>query len=445
MAGDQEAPRRREGRPHIIPPAPGWRVDAQGRPEGWPVLDDVDGALGLTLWRALRAVWTWVDTPPERRAGLSREPTREVRERLAYAAAEAPELADAFGTFGLLASAADVLNGAQVADACSLVHAWAETRGLTETAVHFAEAAARADEEDASRANLAGRTCRRAALAERASMWFARAFGIALRGQNSGEMIRALLGYGTLMKELGRHEDARRIFERAARRAARTGRRRQAAEAQHDLMTLAVERGTYEQAEEHLRQALQLYPVHHPRVPALAFDWGFLLVRLGRHAEALPLLERVGSLITRPEDRTLVWSVIARAAAGAGYSLRHDEITEHSFPAAGIHAEYAAGALYNLAEAAVLLGHWERGERLAKAALELAAARNDAEVERVALGLSARIARRERSRAEGANAATEQSRALTRRLVMRLGRWKNPTPRTSEVYARESQGLASSF
>ncbi|HEX8362589.1 MAG TPA: tetratricopeptide repeat protein [Longimicrobium sp.] len=438
MAEDQEAPRRREGRPHIIPPAPGWRVDAQGRPEGWPVLDDVDGALGLTLWRALRAVWTWVDTPPERRGGLSQEPTREVRERFAYAALEAPELESAFGTFALLVRAANVLDGTVLAEACAVVHTWAEARGLTETAVHFAEASARADEEDAYRANLAGRTCRRAGLNDRASMWFARAFGVALRARNSGETIRALLGYGALMKELGRHDEARRLFLRAARRAARTGRRRQAAEAQHDLMTLAVERGTYEQAEDHLRQALRLYPARHPRLPALAFDWGFLLVRLGLHSEALPLLERLGPLIQRPEDQTLVWSVTARAAAGAGHVGRHDELAERVFPAAGLHAEYAAGALYNLAEAAVSLGRWERAEILVEAALELARARNDAEVERVALDLCGRIARREVPAHSRSGAGTEPSRALSRRLAARLARWKALTHRSAVPHSRET-------
>lgn len=45
--------------------APGERMDGRDRAEGWPVLEDVDGALALTLWRALRVVD--VDTPPERR------------------------------------------------------------------------------------------------------------------------------------------------------------------------------------------------------------------------------------------------------------------------------------------------------------------------------------------------------------------------------------------
>ena len=44
MAELEVAPRGREGRPHIIAPAPGWTV-----------LVEVDGALGLSLWRALRS------------------------------------------------------------------------------------------------------------------------------------------------------------------------------------------------------------------------------------------------------------------------------------------------------------------------------------------------------------------------------------------------------
>lgn len=57
-----------------------------------------------------------------------------------------------------------------------------------------------------------------------------------------------------MMKDVGNFEEARRAFERAARRAIR----REAAEACHDLFAIALELGQYRLAERHLRKALSL-------------------------------------------------------------------------------------------------------------------------------------------------------------------------------------------
>ncbi|HEX8830633.1 MAG TPA: tetratricopeptide repeat protein [Longimicrobium sp.] len=428
MAEDTGAPRRREGRPHIIPPAPGWRVDAQGRPEGWPVLDDVDGALGLTLWRALRAVWTWVDTPPERRGGLSQEPTREVRERFAYAAMEAPELESAFGTFAMLARAADMLDGTRVAEACHVVHIWADARGLTETAVHFAEAAARADADDALRANLAGRTCRRAGLNDRSAAWFLRAFRLAVRTRSRREAIRALLGYGALLKELGRHVEARTVFQRAARRAERTGRRRQAAEAYHDLLTIAAEIGTIQEAAAHFRQALRLYPSRHPYLPSLAHDFAWLLVRLHHYSAAVPLLDLVLTRTPRPAVETVVLATLARAAACTGKVARFQEVEPRVLQLARMHDEFAPAAFIHLAEGARAFRDWGKAERYATAAIEAAHRREQSLVESDALSLLGQVARQEPSPREQPVPEPEVVRALTRRIAVRLQNWKPSRP-----------------
>jgi tetratricopeptide (TPR) repeat protein len=426
MAEDQEAPRKREGRPHIIPPAPGWRVDAKGRPEGWPVLDDVEGALGLTLWRALRGVWTWVDTPPERRGGLSQEPTREVRERSAFAAAEAPELADAFGTFALLARAANVLDGTQVAEACYAVHTWAEVRGLTQTAVHFAEAAARADEEDASRANLAGRMCRRAALNDRSSAWFVRAFRLAVRAGRRREALRALLGYGALLKKLGQYAEARKIFAKAARRALRHGRRRQAAEAHHDLLTIEAEVGTLTSAVAHAFRALHLYPRQHAYLPALAHELGYLLVRLGHYSTAIPLLEMATPRAPRPAVAALEWSSLAWAAAGAGRRFRYDEAERRALQLVSLHDEFAPAVMLHLSEGARRLRDWERAERYAFHAAEAARSMDDIVLAEEASDLLKVIEERTSSAPDTIPPEIERIENFTSRLAARLRSWKAP-------------------
>lgn len=424
MAKDAAATQKRKGRPHVIPPPPGWRVDAQGRPEGWPVLDDVDGALGLTLWRALRAVWTWVDTPPERRAGLSREPTREVRERLALACAEAPELASAFNLFALLARTASSPDRVQIGGACQAVHAWAEERGLMETAVHFAEAAARANEDDPCCANIAGRTCRRAALKDRAAAWYFRAFRLAVRSRDRSEMIRALLGYGALQKEMGRHAEARSVFQRAARRAERIGRRRQAAEAHHDLLTIAAEVGSFDEAARHVRNALRLYPTRHPYLPLLAHDWAWLLVRLSHYSAAIPLLELAVIRSPRPSVEAVVWATLARAAAGAGHIARLPVMKTRVLDLLRVHDEFAPAALIHLAEAARMVRDWSKAEVYATAALEAAQRREQPLIQADATILLNQIRLREAASREKPILEPERVEALTRRFTARLQRWR---------------------
>ena len=428
MAEDEAAPQKRQGRPHAIPPAPGWRVDAQGRTEGWPVLDDLDGALGLTLWRALRAVWMWVDTPPERRDGLSHEPTREVRERFAYAAVEAPDLARAFGTFALLARSADLLDATQIGDACESVHVWAEARGLAETSVHFAEAAARADADDPSRANLAGRACRRASLNDRAAVWFARAFRLAVRAQRRREAIRALLGYGALLKKLGQYPEARRMFAKAARRALRHGRRRQAAEAHHDLLTIEAEVGTVPAAVTHATRALHLYPLQHPYLPALAHELGYLLVRLGHYSAAVPLLGMAAPRAARPAVAALEWSTLAWAAAGSGRLHRYEEAERQALQLVSLHEEFAAAVMLHLAEGARQIGDWTRAERYAVHAAEAARFKQEVVLEREASELQTVIARREASLPDSDPPDLARIEYFTHRLEARLRRWKATGP-----------------
>lgn len=427
MAADPEAPRKREGRPHIIPPAPGWRMDAHGRPEGWPVLDDVDGALGLTLWRALRAVWTWVDTPPERRGGLSQEPTREVRERLAYAVAEAPELASPLGTFILLTRSAEIVDRTQLGEACRAVYEWAENRALVETAVHFAEAAARVSDEP-ELTNAAGRMCRRGALNDRSAAWFARAFRLAVRERDRGETLRALLGYGALLKDLGRHDEARTMFERAARRAARTGRLRQAAEAHHDLLAIAAEVGAFSDAERHVRLAVKLYPVHHPRFPYLVHDFAFVLIRQRFYSIALSLLEDLLRVTWRPSEELLLRRPIAWAAAGSTRVAFHDRAEHEVLQLIGMHDEYACAAYIHLAEGARHLARWERAERYAAAASEAAQRRKDIALEEEARNLLAVIGAREPAPREKQPQSADRTRMLTRWLANRLRRWRASKP-----------------
>ncbi len=221
------------GRRHTLtlpPPVLGWAREVEA-------LEAAGTELGVVLWRVLRRVRAWAETVQEERAGLFEIDKREARERLGQGCVHAPELVEALGVFAQLIRAPERMEARQLADACHEVHAWAEERSLVKVAMLFAEAAAVAEPDDPGRANQAGLMCRRGGFDDRAASWYHRASGLAVRHKARQEIIRAQLGYGNLMKDLGDYDEARKYFERAAQRAISTGRERQAAEAHHDLLT----------------------------------------------------------------------------------------------------------------------------------------------------------------------------------------------------------------
>lgn len=416
---------RRAGRPHRIPPPP----PAPGTGSTAGSLDDVasrGGDLWVVLWQALADVWLWASVAREQRGYLFGPSRAGARERGVRARRDAPELTEALGTFQMLRMAGDVLDPQQVGDACKRVYAWAEAGSLIELAAHFAEASAVADPDDPARANEAARLCRRAALDRRAATWYERAFHLAVRAQNRRETIWALLGYGSLLYGLGQSARARPYFEKVARRAARTRRRSIAAEAHHDLILLCLDLNDFAQAEEHAGLAEDLYPRQHRRIPYLVHDCAVLLVREGFHTAALSLLRRLPLHFPRPEEATLVWSTLARAAGGAGQVAGHRDAERRTLELAGLYEEHGAAAMVNLAEAARSLADDARADRYVTLALEIAARRRDGGQARLARELRRRIRKDEPVPAEAP--APDKVAALSRRLAARLRVWQGSAP-----------------
>lgn len=385
------------------------------------VLEQVESAAGLVLWRALVDVRLWASAPAERR-DLFHAPSAEVRERFALARAETPELAPALGTFALLLQAPELLGAGQIADACAFVHAWADERGLVLTALLFAEAAAYVEPDNPARANLAARTARRASEFDRAGTWHLRAYKLAVRAKDDGEKVWALIGGGAMMKAIGRFPEARRYFQRAARGAKATGRRKEAGMAHHDLMSIAVEVGDFRLAEMHTNAALSLYPHDHVRIPALAHDFAFALLRQAHFSAASFLLERVVPLIRRPEEQAMVFASLAWAAAGAGRTARHVEAERAAVELVGIFDQYVASVFLHLAEGWRARGDSERAERFAEAALRAAERREEPHLMREAAELREAIAKRG---AVAPDAPPEaRTRTTLRDLSARLKGWK---------------------
>lgn len=254
MADPQQPSRTQARRLRTITPAP--------TPLPWPsqvaAVTALASAFGLELWRILRRVHLWAGTETTKRKRIFGLDELRVREGLGRACAFAPRLVEAFGTFASLVRAPGEVSSESVSKACHEVVQWAFEEGHPTVAVLFAEAAAAVGPTNADNANIAGKTCRTASMTARASTWYHRARGIAVRTNNRQAVIDALLGYGNLQRDLGQHADARPYFEWAARRAAYTGRDRQAGKAHHDLLTIAAEVGTLAQARRHVTLARPL-------------------------------------------------------------------------------------------------------------------------------------------------------------------------------------------
>lgn len=231
------------------------------------------------------------------------------------------------------------------------------------------------------------------------------------------------------MRETGRYREARALLGRAAQIAASTRRHRQAAEASHDLLAIAVEDGTYEEAEMYVRAALRNYPIHHPSIPRLVHDWAFFLVRNALYEQALPLLLAIVPLAARPELTMLYWGSLGRAAAGAGRRDLYDYAARHVIALAGLHQEFAAAALANLAEGSRFFREWSRGQEFATHSIEIAVTRHEADVERGAREILTAIIERQVPVAQAPPPRASRIQAITRRIMALLKARKKPPRR----------------
>jgi len=410
----------RAGRRHGIPPAPPQRL-----PFG--ALESRKDPIDLALWQTLRCVLLWSRTPPHRRARLFRRVGAPVRARIAAAADAAPLLADPLAVLLRLQEEPGAADPATVAVACDRVYDWAERTGLTVTATHFAEASAYAEPTNPRWAIRAGYMTRAKGGHEmlgRSEAWHARGYALAVRDKDRDMVLRALTGSGALMKDRGEYGAAWRLYVRAARRAVRTGRKRRAAVAFHYSFALAVETGHVRVAVREATEALRYYPLHDERLPALAHDVAYLLMRSHHYAAALRLVDglahRVGNLAVMGS----ILGMTARAAAGAARDRVYREAAEMALNVAEINDECAGSVYVQLAEAARVQRRWGAVAELAGRALEVARRRADVEVEELAVELLEQAERQEVPPPASDPPPDAPVAVLARRLAARIRRWR---------------------
>ena len=393
------------------------------------MLRQVESALGLTLWKAIRNVRTWAEVDPELRRRYFRPPTDEAAEVVAHAIREAPELESALSVFALLARAPDVVEAQQLAAACVTVSTWAEERGMMLTALFFSEAAAQLLPAIPSRANHAARAARRNLMRARAGVWYYRAFKLAVvtadKREKRREAIWALLGYGAMMREAGNYVEAARFIGRAARRATRFNRKKELGMAYHELFVIAAERGQFTLAGKHARSAASAYPVRHPKLPHFAHDVAFeVYIRQGQFPGAVAILTKVLPLMRTARDQALVWSSLAWAAGGAGLRERYREAERATLELVGAQREYAPAIFIHLADGARALREWDRARRYAEAAQESAEQNDDAVLSKEAADLLVSIQHRDVPVSQ--LAPSDSLDSLARLITSRLARWRAP-------------------
>src|SRR5688500_6118691 len=136
------------------------------------ILNEIPNVLGLVLWQDVRHLHTWVEvaeaarsprrvpSTPSPRDFFNASPPAWVIAKRRDARAQCVELAGALDEFWSVVSAPLSADRAAVADGCRQVVEWALAHEHTQTAIEFAEAAARVAPEDPGIANLAGRVTR---------------------------------------------------------------------------------------------------------------------------------------------------------------------------------------------------------------------------------------------------------------------------------------------
>lgn len=354
-----------------IIPVPTWSLDELTPPEGF------NAGLSMELWQRARDVTLWAETMPLNRRGLFG--------RLGLPAA-LPGPAPISSALELLRKLVQAPEGAQtegIASACAELSKWAEDNGHIRLARTYAEVWARVQPTSAQAAATAGGLCTRLADYARAEIWLQRAVRMGRATRTWEWYIRGYLRRGILQFNLGHYKLARRFYARAYRTAVWGGFDTLAGKARHDLMTICTDVGAFDLGIEYAIEVLKLYPADDPVFPYFIHDFAFLLAQAGHFVFAERLLS--AALEHIPEHRRLlIYGTLARAAAALGDTARYEQLSLEVARRAAATDEGAAAAFVRLSDAARQHREWERAERLAGIALEIAHRRHEGQPQRLA-------------------------------------------------------------
>ena len=265
---------------------------------------------------------------------------------------------------------------------CAHLGLWAEGMGACRTALCFF---ALAEEMDPERPHLGyhiGRLARKLALYEMAEPWLKWAHRRARANHEWEVAALCVSGLGNLYRQRGNLPLARRFHRLCLRISRRHGLRTLEGDALYDLAGMSFDAGDEEDAMQNVSAALAAYGPGHGRVYALAHDvaW-FWMERSGRFVQAAEVLLGLVEHLWEPRSRLLLFSNLARAAAGAGWTsvfesawaetlvLMRQQTSREGHAVAMIHLAMAAGSL----------GQWNRSLVAAGDGFRIARERHESE------------------------------------------------------------------
>ncbi|MEX2583845.1 MAG: hypothetical protein WD766_11255 [Gemmatimonadota bacterium] len=335
------------------------------------VLTEVEGELGLVLWKTVRAVRLWAELPEGERSQAF-EPAAHVSRLDRIQCSGAPEeIATA------LTKAAAVLRprarSASVTRACLEIGEWAAAEGALGTAIEFTQAAAVASPTDARIAHEVGKLARTHAEYTRAEMWYRQAVSRARRQKDWYEFSRSYIGLGKIFLLRGSYPQARKSLIRGLRAAKRFSIRPLAAAAYHDLMVWAIHANRLAETGNYAKAALAAYGPNHRRLPGLAHDFGVFLMESGHFRSALRTFVASPCGDT-PVERLARAVVIVRSAANVGErELYRSSWSEAECLLQLPDAQPAVGmALLDMARGAAAMGEMELATATGEQAREIA-------------------------------------------------------------------------
>jgi hypothetical protein len=376
MMPQQPRVERKPPRSWSVPVALGFGPEAF---DGAAVLDEMHGEQALLVWQILRDVDLWLaaDRPAGRRlfspgAGAGR--VRQIERGFRHDnAAHQP-----------LQALATLLRGThrdagQVSAACAALARWASEAGLARTAFAAALRAAASSPRDPGYCHLAGVMARRSADYLRAEAWLRRSLALARRVLDGRHYGLSLMSLANLHMMRYQGEMAERRLRQALKAARRFAIWDLRALAFHDLFMLTSTHGHPAQAARYALAAARGYGRFHPRLPALAHDVAWFLLRYGHPARALRILQALDDRSLRAQERLLVLSSIGRAAGAAGDAHVFWRVWTDLWQWLDTIPSYdrAAEALVNLGWGAAHLGDATRVEVAAREALRIAGPRDE--------------------------------------------------------------------
>ncbi|HSU17838.1 tetratricopeptide repeat protein [Longimicrobium sp.] len=370
------APNRRQR----VPPALTRGIE---RVDAISILDEIPGDLGLVLWRSVRNVLLWAETPPTGRASLFAGDAARTRQQELGVMDADPELQAPLSIFADLLrhpARADML---RLVNACRRVAVWAEWRGALRTSLEFSQAAALVSPDSASLAYAVGRVARRLADYDRAESWYTRAVVQARESREWRSYASALAGMGNLHMQRGNYPAAKRAHLRCLNAAERHHVPDLVGAAYHNLFSAEVEMQAGLEVDTLAARALEAYGSNTTAIQRLAHDVAHHWNLRGQFQGALNVALALEPVVDDPSVRPIIQSLIARAAGGVGDRTKYDAAVSHadellSNPA--VPEELAARTLLGLAHGALNLGDMRAAAGYADEAVSIARKRAEGRV-----------------------------------------------------------------